>query len=417
MPESRHKKDLGGLARSIDSLFSGAPVAPAVDDEAEAVPEPLPPPLPEPLPPPLPEPLPPPLPEPLPLPAEAEPSTPPPPPIAAPPTPEAVPLPYSDADRREPGALELAVASYLAGGADAIKIRKLAGHHTEAREFEPVAVAVERLVLGAGEPPRADVLELARALMNPIVRGRVVKRLGQERDEARRADYHRMCRTLGVDMAEAIRDEMADEADRSARRAYFDALVAMREVSRPVVEAMAEDENVFLARNGVAILGAMGGPRAAELTLAALANPDARVRREALHSMALLQVEDADQLVIGLLEDSDEKVRLAAVTTAGELKIERAVRHLAARVDGELDPDVILPAMHALGRIGDPGAVPAIEKHAVRERFGKPRTEVRIAAYRALAQIGTPHARRLLDKALNDKDPAVKAVAQELRVR
>jgi HEAT repeat protein len=62
--------------------------------------------------------------------------------------------------------------------------------------------------------------------------------------------------------------------------------------------------------------------------------------------------------------------------------------------------------------------VPAIEKHAVRELFARPRTDVRIAAYQALGRMRTPHARRLLNQALSDKDPEVKAAAKGLlRIR
>jgi HEAT repeat protein len=35
--------------------------------------------------------------------------------------------------------------------------------------------------------------------------------------------------------------------------------------------------------------------------------------------------------------------------------------------------------------------------------FSKPPTEVRVEAYRALHQIGTPHARELVQQALSDK--------------
>ena len=50
----------------------------------------------------------------------------------------------------------------------------------------------------------------------------------------------------------------------------------------------------------------------------------------------------------------------------------------------------------------------------MRERFAKPHTDVRIAAYQALSHIGTPHARRLLNQAASDKDPEVKAAVKEL---
>ena len=59
-------------------------------------------------------------------------------------------------------------------------------------------------------------------------------------------------------------------------------------------------------------------------------------------------------------------------------------------------------------------AVSSIEKHAVTSLFSKPRTDVRITSYRALNEIGTPHARRLLNQAVDDKDPAVKSAVKEM---
>ncbi len=379
MPESEDKKELGGLARSIDSLFSGVGEGAPFGDEPEvAVPQDT-------------------------VAPEA----------AAPEdtdAPEAAPA----EDGMEPSPLDLAVESYAAGGGDAGRVRTLATQHLDAREFDPVAAAVERLVLGAGDPPDSQRMELASELLTPMVRSRLVQRIGSERNEARRRGYFQVCTALGEEMALAIRDEMAEATDRFARRAYFDALVAMGDVSRPVIEAMADDENRFLARNAVAILGEVGGSRAVELVVAALANADPRVRREALLAMAKLKVEDADQLITGLLDDTEESVRLAAVVAAGELHVERALRQLIAALDDSYEAEVVLPILRALGQIGDPSAVVSIEKHAVRERFAKPRTGVRIAAYQALSHIGTPHARRLLNQAISDKDPEVKAAVKEL---
>jgi HEAT repeat protein len=64
--------------------------------------------------------------------------------------------------------------------------------------------------------------------------------------------------------------------------------------------------------------------------------------------------------------------------------------------------------------LGDPGAVPAIEKHAAPSRFGKTDTSERVAAYRALHQIGTPRARELVQRAASDKDPGVRAALRGL---
>jgi HEAT repeat protein len=448
MSESEERKELGGLARSIDSLFAASrPSARSgSDEEAEPAPEPIGAetesrsadrPLPEPEPeaarpasevtdvPSAPEPLDEPVAGAREIPYDSFDM----PPDARTasggdtiPAGPAELLPASAGEEADapPDPLALAVESYLAGGGDASRVRELVRQHVQGRDYDPVAAAAERLAQVGARREDAETLALAESLIDPMVRGRIVQRLGRERDERRRLAYHEVCRALGERMAIAIRDELAETGDRSARRAYFDALVAMGEVSRRVIEAMAEDENRFLARNGVAILGEIGGGRAEELVIAALANTDKRVRRAGLLAMAKLRVEvaDLDQLVVGLLDDTEESVRIAAVTAAGELEVERAVRPLVAWLERVYERDVVLPLLRALGQIGDPGAVPAIEKHAVRELFAKPRTDVRIAAYQALGRMGTPHARRLLNQALSDKDPEVKAAVKALlRIR
>ena len=95
---------------------------------------------------------------------------------------------------------------------------------------------------------------------------------------------------------------------------------------------------------------------------------------------------------------TDPNVRLAAAVAAGELRVERALKPLVAMLDATKDPDEAAPLIRALGRIADPGAVRSIEKHAVTSLFSRPRADVRITAYRALNEIGTPHARRLLNQ-------------------
>ena len=96
---------------------------------------------------------------------------------------------------------------------------------------------------------------------------------------------------------------------------------------------------------------------------------------------------------------------------AGALKVTRALRPLLAQLEVEEQTSVQEAILLALGQIGDPGAVPAIEKRAVGKLLKKPPSELRVAAYRALGGIGTPHARKLLQDARTDKDARVKETA------
>jgi HEAT repeat protein len=308
---------------------------------------------------------------------------------------------------------EHAVDAYLAGepGA-AARVAELAAALRERLALDPLADAAERLANAAGDPPDPTLVEMAVGIMNPAVASRIVQRIGHERDDARKAGYATVCQRLGEIMAKAFRGALTDTPDQEVRRTYHEMMIAMGGTSRPIVEGMIEDENGLLVRSAVAILAEMGGERARELVVSALANPDARVRREALLSLAKLRDEESGALVLASLEDPDPEVRLAAATAAGELKVERALRHMLALLEAEHDPDRLRPIIRALGQLGDPGAVPAIEKHAVKTMFSKPPTEVRVEAYRALHQIGTPHARELVQQALADKDVGLRAAVR-----
>lgn len=422
MSESDGRKQLTGLARSIDALFAGSthaasatllepgevaaeaawsadvlPPLPEIEDAAAA--------------------------EPLPLLEFEDALTEMPPPADVEEAPTDQPDQASPEDVASPGGeedfettdLDRAVDAYLAGEVDrAGEIQRLADQMAESREVEPIARCLARLLMAAGEPPEPTVYRVAESMISPVVLGRLARRMGAERVDERRREYYQVCRVIGDDMAAAIRDDLAETTDRLARRVHCEALVEMGEAGRRTIEEMAVDDNRFLVRNAVAILGSTGGARAVELVTSALANPDARVRREALRSLAKLGDAQSGVLVVGLLDDPDEDVCIAAAVAAGELRVERALRPLIAMLDATGDPDQVLPLVRALGQIGDPGAVPSIEKHAVTSLFSKPRTDVRIASYRALHGIGTPHARKLLNRAVDDRDPEVKAAVRSI---
>jgi hypothetical protein len=322
------------------------------------------------------------------------------------------------AEDADPEALRSAVTRFL--DADPLHreglghaIRDAAAALREANSLDVLADAVERLAR-AGDVPDEAAVAMARALLTPGVASRLAARLGAAHEEERRAELVTACARLGRDMAVAMADALSETTDRFARRAYMSAMVAMGEDARSVAEEMVEDGHWFVVRNAVAILGEIGGPRAVELVTSSLAHPDAHVRREALLSLAKVGGEDAGMLVYGMIEDPDPEVRLAAAMAAGTLKVERALKPLLKLLEGERDPEVVVAVLRALGQLGDPGATNAVEKRAVGSLFTKPPAPVRIAAYRALHSIGTPRAKGLIQKAAADKDTAVRAAVRQL---
>jgi HEAT repeat protein len=193
------------------------------------------------------------------------------------------------------------------------------------------------------------------------------------------------------------------------------ALVALGDIGLKQAEEMVRENNPWgVVRNGVDILGELGGERAVEHLMDTVQHHKPQVRQESLIALSHIGGDAAALLIRGRLDDSDEKVRATAVRAAATLEGERTVKLLLGRLDQEENKDVLVEILRGLGQLGDPMAVPAIEKRAVGGFLKRQPVEIRIAAYRALAAIRTPHARELVEAATEDKDPEVKSVARLL---
>jgi len=284
----------------------------------------------------------------------------------------------------------------------------------EERAMASVAHLVEALATPRGESPDSEALELASQIITPAIASHLVIRLGEMRDEEERAHMIRLSSGLGREMALALADALGEARDRYQRRSFMDAMLAHGPLALEVAKGMVEDPRWFVVRNGVSLMGEIGGESAVSDLTGTLANQDSRVRRETVLALAKLGGSDAEQLLLGMLDDQEAEVRAMACRAVGVLEVEKAMKPLMKILEDDQDEDVQVECLQALGKIGDPGAVLLIEKRAVGSLFSRPSKEIRVAAYRALAGIGTPHAMSLLEKAATDSDVAVRTVVQAL---
>jgi HEAT repeat protein len=278
--------------------------------------------------------------------------------------------------------------------------------------FGEIASNVNVLILqGAGD---SDTWDLADEFIDDEVLAEMVVQLGGVRDEEEREALIQAFMKLGDRVAEVIADTLTDTEDRLARKTYVAALGAFGAAGAQAVEKMLRDSRWFVVRNGVAVLGVVGGPSAIEHLMGSLANKHAKVRRETVRSLAKIGGENAESLVSSMLGDSDSKVRAAAARAVSALKTERAYKQLIEILKQGDEEAVIEQVLRALGALGDPSAVPAIEKQVKGTLFSRSPTGVRVAGLTALAAIGTPHAMSLVKKARTDKDPDISSAAAQL---
>ena len=158
----------------------------------------------------------------------------------------------------------------------------------------------------------------------------------------------------------------------------------------------------------------MGEQSTIEPLTATLANEHAGVRGETVRSLVKIGGENAGLLVSSMLGDSDANVRVEAARAVSALKVERAYKQLVEILKNGDEESVIEQVIRALGALGDPSAVPAIEKRVKGSLLSRPPKRVRLAGLVALATIGTPHAVSLVEKARKDKAPETSSAAAQL---
>lgn len=318
-----------------------------------------------------------------------------------------------------PEDLTVAARRYLGAGAGEKKVLRetilsQAVALKESRSMAALAELVDILATPALVAAGSDSVALAREILFPALASFLAARLGEVRQEEERARMVGSAAGLGREMALALADALEEARDRFQRRSFLDAMLAQGPMALEVAQGMLEDPRWWVMRNGVSIIGEIGDHEAVSYLTGALANPDARVRRETVLALAKLGGTDAGQLLMGMLDDHDAEVRAMTCRAVGVLGVEKALKPLLRILEEEQDQEVQVECLQALGKIGDPGAVPSIEKKAGKGVFSRRSQEIRVAAYRALAAIGTPHARSLLEKGAGDSDPAVQGVIQTL---
>ncbi|HEX6368008.1 MAG TPA: HEAT repeat domain-containing protein [Longimicrobium sp.] len=262
---------------------------------------------------------------------------------------------------------------------------------------------------GRSAATRAMVMLAIHRVSTRAVIEELVQRLGKARTEEERTGLRSTLLHVGADTVSPLVRELVAATDVSARRAYRDALVALDHVGVPLLEDMIGDERWFVVRNMVGILGEIRSADAVEHFRRTVEHSDARVRRETILALSKIGGEEAVPLLAKGLNDKEASLRAAAALGLGLTKLTVAVGPLLNRLPQETDADVEVEIVRALGRVGDPRAVPVLaERAAGGGFFSRIPTAIRVEAVRALGELGGDPGRAVLQRLLRDRSPEVR---------
>lgn len=196
---------------------------------------------------------------------------------------------------------------------------------------------------------------------------------------------------------------LAGEQDVLARKQLSATLIRLGPVAIPGLLPMLQDERCHLVRNVIAILGQIGAAHLVGHLQPLLWHQDVSIARETIRALARLDGEPAVEALLQLVDKCPRELYPQAITALGIMRHPAAVPNLVKIISARdlfmKQTELKTAAIKALGRIGSPEAIPALERLA---RFRLPwgrarRTALRIQAIAALAQIGSPASRPVLE--------------------
>lgn len=278
----------------------------------------------------------------------------------------------------------------------------------EREEFERLLPVLEEMLRQGGDERRSLVCRSSALLtIELVVSGGMVDFLVDRVEEKGAGEsnlLHAVFRELGPKAVSPLVERLAVAESIIARRNLAAALVEVGEEAVNLLAAKLADERWYVVRNVTVILGEIGFEDSVAHLEACLEHPDGRVRREVLRSLALIGGARAEVAVVPFIADDDPVVRRQAVVSLGTLRSGLAVVPLSALVaTGDLFLRTLplkKDAIQALGRIGDRRAVPVLAALLDgRHWFARNRWEdLMVTAAAALGQIGDPAALPSLER-------------------
>lgn len=265
-----------------------------------------------------------------------------------------------------------------------------------------------------GDARRAILMGIRR-LQRPVLMQGVVRLLPERRDL--RDACTRLLIQAGEVGADALIDSLISSEVTSERRAYLEVLKQCPAAANSLLHLL-NDDRWYVVRNAAALLGELRAIQADRRLAELVAHREPRVRRSVATALGKLGTSRALLGLLQLASDASHDVRLQAVQAIGASRNPHAVPWLLEALDHEQDGDVQAAILSALGRVPTEEGVARLARAA--EAGGmlvrKPGA-LRIRAVEALAEAGTPSARRVLESLRRDRDRDVRAAVERVAGR
>ncbi len=181
------------------------------------------------------------------------------------------------------------------------------------------------------------------------------------------------------------------------------------------------DSRWHVVRNIVFVLGQIGGNDVVPHLALAARHVDTRVRRAAIHALGQVPKHLRRSVLVQQLDQSDGRLLAAALGMLAREPDSRVTDALLARIQApefETRPEEQkIALLSTLADVAQEQAIPALDEVLNRGGWFARRAPERTAAARALARIGTPVARLVLETGLRHRSDAVREACDDALAR
>jgi hypothetical protein len=251
-----------------------------------------------------------------------------------------------------------------------------------------------------------------------------IERIGKvlEREEVRLEEVNAYLVLLQKNSVKPLIKLLGELKNSKARRVFCDALAEIGKNANELFTPFMDDRRWYLVRNIMYILGRIGKEQSLPYIQRAMSHEEIRVRREAIQALGLIGGPKAIGLLVKSLTDNDVRIRCMAAINLGKVGKKAGLVPLLEVVQSKefykREPAEIKAFFNAIGMVGSNEAVPVLQQLLERKSwFGRGKTdEIRLGAANAMAMIGSPEARAVLEEGKNSKDESIRdACAQALK--
>jgi len=269
-------------------------------------------------------------------------------------------------------------------------------------------------------------IEILRKFIVEAGNDQRIERIGkflEQEEETRLEDIYNYLILLQRNAIKPLVRLLGEQRQSKTRRVICDALSEIGKSNFDLFTPYMDDTRWYLVRNITYILGRIGREESLPYIQKAFMHEDSRVRREAIQALGLIGSTKAIGLLVKALTDGDARIRAMAALNLGRVGKKAALGPLLEIVQSKdfpkREPTEMTAFFDAIGMVGGSRESIVVLQQLLERKswFGRGKTdEFHMGVAQALAKIGTPEAKAVLESGKDSKEESIRnACLQALR--